>query len=421
MADPRPASLWHVLSATVVGSAHVRAGTVNQDRVASLQLKPRELPAVLALADGHGSARCFRSDRGARFAVEAATEVVRAALATIAPDDGAGFSLQTQAAERWPRLIVDNWVARVRRDLESTPLTTAELEPVARKYGEPAAENLRAHPEHAYGATLLIAAVTDRGIAYLQLGDGDILATTEAGVVERPLPGDSRLFGNETTSISGREAWNDFRVSVSRPGVEFPRIIMLSTDGYSNSFRDDSAFMRTGSDYLALLKSEGVEYVQQHLEEWLRETSNDGSGDDTSLVMLFRADSPREALVDEAIDITAALSEDDDFPLVPEAPTATELTPSQVRIDSDIAELKVDDAGKHVSSPAAPSGPSSESPTEKEIPRTGRPPGPPVALTPAITLPVPSPEVPQSDGGTAGESKTGLGALLRRVLPLDRN
>ena len=36
----------------------------------------RELPIVVSVADGHGSAKCFRSDLGSQFAVKKAAQIV---------------------------------------------------------------------------------------------------------------------------------------------------------------------------------------------------------------------------------------------------------------------------------------------------------------------------------------------------------
>lgn len=35
-----------------------------------------------------------------------------------------------------------------------------------------------------------------------------------------------------------------------------------------------------GPDYFQLIREQGYEYVESHLEEWLREVSELGSGDD---------------------------------------------------------------------------------------------------------------------------------------------
>jgi serine/threonine protein phosphatase PrpC len=64
-------------------------------------------------------------------------------------------------------------------------------------------------------------------------------------------------------------------------------MILLSTDGYANSFKDDSGFLKAARDIWEILRFDGKDYVQKHLEEWLNETSEGGSGDDITVGLVF--------------------------------------------------------------------------------------------------------------------------------------
>jgi hypothetical protein len=131
--------------------------------------------------------------------------------------------------------------------------------------------------------------VTRKYILYLQLGDGDILAIYENGEVIRPVPTDDRLFANETTSLCSTDPWKDFRV-VFQPIVDqnkLPVLILAATDGYSNSFKDDEAFFKVGTEFMEIIRSKGQEYVKKNLNVWLEETTKEGSGDDISLGLLI--------------------------------------------------------------------------------------------------------------------------------------
>lgn len=141
-------------------------------------------------------------------------------------------------------------------------------------------------PVLAYGATLLAAAVTDHGVLYVQLGDGDILAVEESGATKRPLPADERLIANHTTSLCQESAVSETRIAVSR---ETPALILVSTDGYSNSFRTDRDFLKIGSDYLEIIRKQGMDAVSEELPETLAAASAEGSGDDITLGILYRA------------------------------------------------------------------------------------------------------------------------------------
>ena len=60
---------YSVFHAKAQGASHIESGLVCQDSVGSVRT---ESYAAIALADGHGSAKYFRSDKGSQFAVDAA-------------------------------------------------------------------------------------------------------------------------------------------------------------------------------------------------------------------------------------------------------------------------------------------------------------------------------------------------------------
>src|SRR5262249_4648842 len=160
---------------------------------------------VLSVADGHGSTRYPRSHIGANLAVEIATELVHDFLADQATAEN--LSLVKRAAEEWlPRALVRAWREAVSDHLKANPFSEVELDALGRDASNP--DRLTT----AYGATIVTAAVAERFVLYLQLGDGEILKVTDRGVVSKPLVKDDRLFANETTSLCTPDAWSDFRV-----------------------------------------------------------------------------------------------------------------------------------------------------------------------------------------------------------------
>ncbi len=76
MADEKTPTEWRVISETVPGASHIRAGIPNQDSILVVRESSRGLPIVLSVADGHGSPKCFRSDFGSQFAVKKAAQIV---------------------------------------------------------------------------------------------------------------------------------------------------------------------------------------------------------------------------------------------------------------------------------------------------------------------------------------------------------
>lgn len=72
---------WRAIGKSVQGASHVRANRPNQDAIRLVPESGRDLPLILAVSDGHGSAKCFRSDKGSACAVEAVTSVLQDFLA----------------------------------------------------------------------------------------------------------------------------------------------------------------------------------------------------------------------------------------------------------------------------------------------------------------------------------------------------
>src|SRR5678816_2610181 len=101
--------MWHAISASVRGAAHLRGGQPNQDAVL-VELTDGALPAILAASDGHGSDKCIRSHIGSQLAVEIAVSVLRDFAWTHA--ERLVDELETEVA-RLPNEIVRRWRAAV--------------------------------------------------------------------------------------------------------------------------------------------------------------------------------------------------------------------------------------------------------------------------------------------------------------------
>lgn len=97
---------WLAFGASVRGATHAQRDLPNQDALAWAPPDGHGPPLVLALADGHGEARSFRSHHGARLAVQAACELgtalaqVPGRLAGAAPSDLAGGADRPEVGSR---------------------------------------------------------------------------------------------------------------------------------------------------------------------------------------------------------------------------------------------------------------------------------------------------------------------------------
>lgn len=269
---------WVGVGASVVGASHERAKKRNQDAIAWYPASQTGESLIVAVADGHGGERYVRSRCGAELAVEAAIHELRTLIhGGVATGPGKLSALSRFVHEHLPRRLCTEWERRVASHADASPLTEEEL-------------SFAGSPRIAYGCTVLAALVSSEYLIYLQLGDGDILEVLDDGSVSRPLTLDERLIGNETTSLASSKPWREVRV-VFQPLVDSPPcLVLLSTDGYANSFRDDGAFLRVGSDLVEIIRSEGLSALDSGLKSWLEEASTAGSGDDVTVGVVWRID-----------------------------------------------------------------------------------------------------------------------------------
>ncbi len=284
-----PKIRWSVTGASIRGANHARSHRPNQDAILWQTGVRAGAPALLALADGHGAARYVRSHRGAKLAVQVAKDI----LSDFAESNESTRDLTRvarQAAEQLPRTLVRTWQDQVRSELSVRPLSAAEE---ARWLEDRKPDAVR-DPLRAYGSTLVAAILTSRYLLFCHLGDGDILTVDSQGEVARPpLPVDTRLVANQTTSLCGPDAWNDLRVYFQPLTDRPPALIMLSTDGYANSFADEQGFFAAAADLLTALRTNGVQHTTNRLPHWLHATSEGGSGDDISVGLAYRLSGER--------------------------------------------------------------------------------------------------------------------------------
>jgi len=276
---------WKVAHACVRGSSHRRSGLPNQD-AAQCTVTPgtQGTVAVAVVSDGHGSPRHFRSQIGSALAVSTAAATLQSFLRESVASDGLVPFVPEQVHEL-ERKLVSGWLAAVHSDLENNPFSEVELTALEKEEGPEGRSEVLGSPELAYGATLLAAAATDKILLYLQLGDGEILSVSADGTTTRPLPPDDRLIANQTTSLCQPEAWKDFRSAWVTDGP-LPAMVLLSTDGYANSFRSDEDFLKIGQDYLEIIRQQGIASLAEELPAILTEATQQGSGDDITLAIL---------------------------------------------------------------------------------------------------------------------------------------
>lgn len=299
MTDPSepPEQRWRAVGASVRGASHELTGAPNQDAFGWNGGDGAIEPLVCGVSDGHGSERCFRSDVGSRFAVETVLEVL-----------GAMSTLPTPAEiQPLRRDLVERWRARVFAHIAAKPFDGVETLRLGMRYTDEQALL-------AYGATMLGVRVAPEGILYLQLGDGDIIICDEDDTTTRVFDKDPNLAINETHSLCQPEAWRRMRI-LTAPCEPGPALVLVSTDGYSNSFRSDAEFFLIGRNYRRLLREQGFESLTTQLAPILDEAQRLGSHDDITLALIdrFAADPPEavpETVPEEDVQRESVLTRD---------------------------------------------------------------------------------------------------------------
>jgi hypothetical protein len=258
---------WQAVAAVARGVAHAARGRAVQDAVRTA--RGADGVTVVAVADGHGHARHFRSETGAVLAVDAACSQALRRLPALLVADAA--RPQRAVRQSFVPQLVEHWRAAVAGHLVQLPYT----EPVE-------------DPFVPYGTTLVMAAACPPWLLCLQIGDGDVLVVRPDGTSFTPVPPDASLDGRRTTSLCQADAAASVRLAVVDLRREDVAVVLLATDGYGNAQREDDWQPEVGADLAELAAGHGPDWFAGQLPLWAELcASGAGSGDDTSIALLL--------------------------------------------------------------------------------------------------------------------------------------
>lgn len=269
--------IQNVFGTSVQGASHIRSGRECQD---SLKKVVKDSGTViLAVADGHGSDSCPYSKTGSYAAVNVFCKILGDYLDTYAGQPEMLFTfLKREGDTKLAQEIDAEWKRRI---LRLHTKSKREIPPEAEQ------DKKKEAVYKLYGSTLLGLVLTEDFFFAFQLGDGDIVKVSENGVYHI-IEGD-KILGTETHSLSKAESWKK-AVTLIRKREEKeqqPVMYMLSSDGLSNSYKNDEEFEKTCMDYYLLLREHGAKAVSDQLKTWLQETSELGSGDDITALFAY--------------------------------------------------------------------------------------------------------------------------------------
>ncbi len=273
-------SAWENYYESVIGKSHIKIEMPNQDAIISKSITDDIL--ISAVADGHGSKKCIRSDVGAKFAVNSSIEVLEKIKDKLLLEEN---KLNTKAIGKYyTKQVISLWKEKVNEHLLENPINYDALTSLS----STEIKSIKKNKLMPYGSTLLIIVLIHDFIVCYQLGDGDILFVSKNKKVSKPIKRDDRHIGNDTLSLCIHKPEKEFKIRVFRDLNHFLEMIILSTDGYSNSFSTEKGFLKVGTDLAEMVSSDGFEVIEENLKDWIEDTSNNGSGDDTSVSVITR-------------------------------------------------------------------------------------------------------------------------------------
>lgn len=273
-----------VFGESVQGASHIRNGRECQDSLKKVEKD--EDTVILAVADGHGSDACPYSKTGSYVAVNVFCKILGDYLETYAgrPEILLTF-LKREGDTKVAQEIDAEWKRRILKIH-----VKCKREMIADAEGN----KDKASIYKMYGSTLLGLVITKDFLFAFQLGDGDIVKVSEAGV-QNIIEAD-KILGTETHSLSKAESWKKAITFMKKQeeNERLPVMYMLSSDGMANSFKNDDEFKKTCNDYFALLNEHGAKAVSDNLKTWLNETSELGCGDDITALFAYYNDRSNE-------------------------------------------------------------------------------------------------------------------------------
>jgi hypothetical protein len=210
------------------GESHKEKEMPCQDAVFFKQYKNG---GIIAVADGHGSEKHFRSDSGAALAVEIAFNTIFEFNQLLHEENKKGdITLNESRIKQIERTVISRWRGAVTGHYRDHPLSGSETEICVKLNLDNNDENTQVR---FYGTTLLAALLKDDFWFVIQIGDGRCVIIDAQGKARFPALDDEALGFGKTTSLCDSNASENFREIYGRTPVKG---ITLATDGVTDSF-----------------------------------------------------------------------------------------------------------------------------------------------------------------------------------------
>lgn len=259
------------IHSTIIGDSHIKRGVVCQDSSGTCVT---DTFGIAVVADGHGSAKHFRSDVGSKIAVKITTELLKNYMNRLDfkeqflrhPD----FILQQMEKQ-----ILMKWREAVEEYHRGNPLTEEEEEKCSSIKGKIKIAAI-------YGSTVL-AAVMAEGFSFgMVLGDGGFVVLDSLGDLFIPIE-DKNSHANYTSSLCNTDAIHFFEHWYTEDN---PTALFVSTDGLFKSFASEEDFLKYHGLLSHMLTDKAK--TEKSLKKNFEKRTREGSGDDISIAMIYR-------------------------------------------------------------------------------------------------------------------------------------
>jgi len=335
---------YQSFAVTVTGGSHIKHGKGCED---ASNHYDDEGVSIAVVADGHGDDNCFRSALGSKFAMACATKGIQEFVKYLNepeeadPDENdeqeqiaadekkslfktlasivkpASKSAPKPAPEpRWKSLyksgliescmrkrlveegIIRAWFKTTAENFSLIPVTEKELQNAGEKYQKRYAEGKDLH--HAYGTTLIAAAITPNYWFGIHIGDGRFTALYADGTYDQPVPWDEKCYLNVTTSICDDDASERARCKFFVHEDKTPPVaVFLCSDGIDDNYPvddNDKHLFKLYRTIAATFAEDKFESTCKQLKELADQFATKGKGDDTSIAGFIDMEALKQAV-----------------------------------------------------------------------------------------------------------------------------
>lgn len=296
---------YRMFAKSIPGPKYTAKGWGGQDSSDKTEF---DCTQVIAVADGHGSSDCFRSEFGSLVAIQTAFNQTQLYCKSACEESDLPISFSETGIvnfkyaiwHEWRRLVKENWDCRLHNH-KTLGEGEVRFKSVSEKYKGRFTSKDEAIVERylyaAYGTTLLFAVAIESQMLILQIGDGTCVILQRNGEYRTPVPPDEENFLNVTVSLCEEDANLKIRHAVIDCDADSPTApvaVFLSSDGVDDCypvFRNEQHLYKLYSVILENILKFGFTATETEIADILLPgMTAKSSQDDISLAFLVSAD-----------------------------------------------------------------------------------------------------------------------------------